>query len=111
MGQVFICTDDGPLVAQGLDCPNAAEHQPHPTGYVAHASWADTASKVATQKAPCAGCGLWHVWTPRWPNVRIAATWPVPDCMWDGCKAGGVGERLVEAVWVPVCARHAKGVS
>lgn len=111
MGQVFICGDGGPLVAPDRDCPNAANHQPHPTGYIAHSAWAEAASHVALQK-PCPGCKLWHIWTPRRPDLRIARVWPVPVCGMDGCRGEGVGERRVaEGVWVPVCAGHAKAFS
>jgi hypothetical protein len=51
MGQVFICGDSGgPLIVPDTDCPNAANHQPHPSGYVACSNWADDSLLVATQK-------------------------------------------------------------
>lgn len=38
-GRVFICTDDGPLVVEGQDCPNAVNHQPHPAGNPVYGYW------------------------------------------------------------------------
>jgi hypothetical protein len=44
-------------------CPNAAAHTPHPTGYLAHAEWAERKMKTHHQ-VKCDGCGLYAIWVP-----------------------------------------------
>lgn len=94
-----VCRDDEGT-PEPSTCPNAALHEPHPTGYVAHAGWADNALQVADQKK-CSGCGGWEIWVPKRPDLRIAQTWG--DC---GCGAEGVGERLIDGEWRAVCGTH-----
>lgn len=98
-------------------CPNAANHTPHPTGYIAHASWADDALTVADQRV-CPGCGRWEIWVPKRPDLRIALDWPPPICDRGGCDEDGVAERFRPEVevsttgeirpgrWLPVCRVH-----
>lgn len=65
-GRVFICTDEpGPLTIQHPECPNAAAHEPFPSGYLAASVYAEKLMETHTQEAPCPGCGFWHIWTPR----------------------------------------------
>ncbi len=60
----FICLDDGPFTVPGPDCPNADQHTPQPSGYIAASSWADEMMKSHDQQR-CAGCGRWLVWVSR----------------------------------------------
>lgn len=46
------------------ECPNASEHTPSPTGYVAEADWADEMLKTHRQ-VKCSGCGLYAIWVPK----------------------------------------------
>lgn len=50
--------------AQGAACPQQHLHAPHPTGYLAHAAWAEEMLKTHGQQQ-CPGCGLWAVWVPK----------------------------------------------
>lgn len=62
--QSFLCGPDGPLVISDPDCPNAANHTPHPAGYIAHAIWADDMMETGREAQMCTGgCGKWNVWT------------------------------------------------
>ena len=49
-------------------CPRVADHTPTPTGYPAHAAWADAMHKTHWQHR-CGGCGLFAIWTPRVPDT------------------------------------------
>lgn len=87
-------------------CPNVANHQPHPTGYVNNATWADDALLVAEQER-CTGCGRWEIWVPFRPGLRIAVDWPPSSCDWGGCNGDGVAERRDSSgTWLPVCRDH-----
>lgn len=46
------------------DCPDAALHTPHPSGYIAHANWADRMKKTHRQ-VRCQTCGFWAVWVSK----------------------------------------------
>jgi hypothetical protein len=46
------------------NCPERANHTPHPSGYLAHAEWAERMLTTHEQRQ-CAVCGLWAVWVPR----------------------------------------------
>lgn len=104
---VFVCTDRAPAVPDDSDCPNNAQHEPHPRGYIAHCAWAEAATLVADQHQ-CPGCGLWKIWTPKAPTVRIAVAWPPSNCHWGGCHQEVVAERYAAEMdaWLPVCAEH-----
>ncbi len=100
-----------------MSCPNEANHTPHPTGYISNSNWADDAMVVADQKR-CDGCGLFAIWVPKRPDLRIAVNWPPTDCDWGGCDEEGVAERFWPEVelatngevrpgrWLPVCRVH-----
>ncbi len=60
--KILIC-GDGPLVVANPDCPNAAAHEPQPTGYVAWHQWAGRMARTHTQRK-CDGCGLHNIWVP-----------------------------------------------
>jgi hypothetical protein len=45
------------------ECPNAAAHTPHPTGYLAKDEWAEEKMKTHHQ-VKCEGCGLYMIWVP-----------------------------------------------
>jgi hypothetical protein len=66
VGRVFVCDlTAGPLVVPDQDCPNAAAHTPHPTGYVANSVWADEMLARGWEPGWCGGgCRKWNVWTP-----------------------------------------------
>lgn len=104
--QIRVCA--GGMAAGNQDCPNAAQHQPHPTGYVSHSNWADDALIVATQ-AQCPGCGGLELWVPKRPDLRIVKDWPGACCDWGRCEADSVGERFdPEHGWLTVCAEHVR---
>lgn len=46
------------------DCPNAAQHEPWPTGYVAASDHADKMLQTHDQTR-CPQCGLWAIWTAK----------------------------------------------
>lgn len=65
--RTYICAPD--LAERDLDewekeCPNVAQHEPHPLGYVAFFEWADEKAKTHDQ-ARCRGCGRLAIWVPR----------------------------------------------
>jgi hypothetical protein len=99
-----------PAVREPSDCPNAAAHQPHPTGYSAHSWWAECATPRIASQSVCPGCGRWEIWTPKQPGLRIARTWPPPlECQWVGpCVEEAAVERWSEerGEWVAVCGGH-----
>jgi hypothetical protein len=104
----------GGPVEPASGCPNAANHQPHPSGYVACSNWADDSLLVATQKR-CLGCGGLELWVPKRPDLRLAVfsvERRLVFCGWgrysDGatCGAEAVAERLSGEAWVAVCADH-----
>lgn len=45
-------------------CPNAAQHEPWPRGYIQASDYADEMMKTHDQ-AQCPGCGLWEIWIPK----------------------------------------------
>ncbi len=51
-------------MSRGEPCPNAANHTPHPSGYVAHGEWAERMLKTHKQER-CPGCGLWATRVPK----------------------------------------------
>lgn len=116
--QIRVC-GGGSMRVGNPDCPNAANHQPHPSGYISCSDWADDALIVADQQE-CAGCGRLEIWVPKRADLRIAADWPPPVCDWGGCDADGVAERFWPEVqlpvdgelrvgrWLSVCAEHAE---
>lgn len=59
-----VCTDDGPLVVPYPDCPNAAQHEPWPTGYVAASAYADRMMKTHLQST-CPDCDHRVIWTAK----------------------------------------------
>jgi hypothetical protein len=61
----ILCTPDTTLVDPDPDCPNAANHEPFPRGYIAASEHADRLMQTHTQTAPCPGCNRWCIWTPR----------------------------------------------
>lgn len=60
----IICTADEPLKVPDPDCPNAAQHTPQPSGYVALSEWADDMLKTHDQEK-CPACGRPLIWRPR----------------------------------------------
>jgi len=46
------------------DCPDKANHTPHPRGYQAHACWAEGMVKSHYQKR-CPTCGFLTQWVPK----------------------------------------------
>lgn len=96
----------GPVTTTA-ECPNVANHQWHPVGYVAHSGWADMALRVADQKR-CPGCKGWEIWVPKRPDLRIIDQ--LFDCDWGFCDEEAVGERVDPHTgdWLPVCAEHAE---
>jgi hypothetical protein len=63
-GSGFICVPDETLVVPNPDCPNVAQHEPFPQGYLAASEYAEKLMETHTQEAPCPGCGLWLIWVP-----------------------------------------------
>jgi len=60
----ILCVPDETLVVPNPECPNAAEHEPFPRGYLAASEYAEKLMETHTQEAPCPGCGLWFIWVP-----------------------------------------------
>lgn len=73
-GSGIVCTTDSPLVVSDPDCPNAADHTPHPAGYLAHQMWADEMMAAGREQTLCpGGCGKYAVWTgPPLPAGAVA---------------------------------------
>lgn len=61
----YVC-DGGPWdpIDQNPTCPDANQHTPSPSGYVAASEWAEEMARTRDQQQ-CPGCGLWLIWTPR----------------------------------------------
>lgn len=55
---------DGWLLLEPEDCPLREQHTPHPTGYLAHADWAEEMMRLGWRQARCAGCHRWSIWLP-----------------------------------------------
>ncbi len=49
-------------------CPNAEDHTPCPSSYLAWDEWAQRMAKTHRQSR-CPGCGLWKIWVPKAPSV------------------------------------------
>jgi hypothetical protein len=61
----FLCTDDpGPLETPNPECPNADQHEPWPSGYIASSVYAEEMMSTHVQ-SECPRCGLWLIWTPK----------------------------------------------
>lgn len=45
-------------------CPNLAQHQKTPTGYIGWHAWAEEMS-VSHVQEKCPGCDLWAIWTAK----------------------------------------------
>lgn len=52
------------LVADISNCPNNANHEPSPSGYVDCIDWAKHMGKTHRQTR-CEGCGLYAIWEPK----------------------------------------------
>jgi hypothetical protein len=46
------------------ECPNAAKHTPHPSGYIEHEEWARKKMKTHKQ-VKCPGCGRFEIWVKK----------------------------------------------
>jgi hypothetical protein len=64
-GSGIICVPDETLHISNPDCPNAAEHEPFPSGFLAASEHAEKLMETKTQEAPCPGCGRWIIWVPK----------------------------------------------
>lgn len=60
----ILCTLDYPRPTPNPACPNAARHEPWPTGYIAASDYADEMMKTHEQ-SQCLDCGLWVIWTAK----------------------------------------------
>lgn len=60
----ILCTLDYPHPIPNPTCPNAAQHEPFPTGYIAASDHADEMMKTHEQ-SQCPDCGLRAIWTPK----------------------------------------------
>lgn len=60
----FICSDVRIFEVPNPGCPNAAQHEPSPRGYLQSSDYADEMMKTHDQ-FQCPGCGLWAIWKPK----------------------------------------------
>lgn len=49
------------IVARHEDCPEVEKHTKHPSGYVAHAEWAEKKS-LKHYVIKCPACGFFAIW-------------------------------------------------
>lgn len=60
----YICSDVKIFEVPNPDCPNVANHEPWPRGYIQSSDYADEMEKTHNQ-SQCPGCGLQEIWTPK----------------------------------------------
>lgn len=58
------------MVKTNPECPNAAAHDLHPRGYVAHHMW--MRERIKTHRVSrCPDCGLFVIYTPRVAPAQV----------------------------------------
>jgi hypothetical protein len=58
----ILCYDVNILEVDNPDCPNVANHEPWPAGYIQSSDYADKMMETHDQ-SECPGCGRLLIWT------------------------------------------------
>lgn len=76
-GHSMLCSDIKMFEVDNPNCPNVANHEPWPRGYIQSSDYADKMMKTHGQ-SECPGCGSLLIWTPkqdatgdRFKNVEV----------------------------------------